>query len=409
MGGLVNDVTLTDTPLGAAEVALVTYSTKPRGGVVHTLSLAEALLRAGVRVHVVTLGEPGTAFFRPTPVPFTVVPAPPRGDSLEERVFASVDALESGLRELAGRFALVHTQDCISARAAARVRDTAGGPPVVRTVHHMDDFTTEALVQCQRQAVLEPDTVLVVSDEWRRILAADFPVQPRVVHNGVDVERFGPVPDALRLRLRARAGASDRPLLLSVGGIEPRKGSVHLFDALGLLHERMETPPVLAVVGGHSFQDYASYREDALRRLDRLGLRVDDDVVLLGTVPDDELPAWYRAADALAFPSVKEGWGLAVLEAMSADLPVVTSDLEVFGEYLVDGRDVLMTPVGDAHAIAAALERVLSDAGLRAGLVTAGRSVARRFSWASTAAEHVEIYRSVLAARPTAVTGASAH
>jgi glycosyltransferase-like protein len=404
----VNEVT--DSPLGGAEIALVTYSTKPRGGVVHTLSLAEALQCAGVRVHVVTLGEPGTGFFRPTPVPFTVVPAPPRGDSLEERVFASVDALELGLRGLAGRFAVVHTQDCISARAAARVRDTAGGPPVVRTVHHMDDFTTEALVQCQRQAVLEPDTVLVVSDEWRRILAADFPVQPQVVHNGVDVERFRPISDEQRARLRARVGATGRPLLLSVGGVEPRKGSVHLFDALGLLHERMETPPVLAVVGGHSFQDYARDREDALGRLDRLGLRLGQDVVLLGTVGDDELPAWYRAADVLAFPSVKEGWGLAVLEAMSADLPVVTSDLEVFHEYLVDGRDALMTPVGDEHAIAGALERVLGDAELRADLVTAGRSVAGRFSWASSAAEHLEIYRAVLGeTRLNAVTGASVH
>lgn len=403
------DVTEVDTSLGGAEIALVTYSTKPRGGVVHTLSLAEALQRAGVHVHVVTLGEPGTGFFRPTSVPFTVVPAPPRGESLEHRVFASVDALELGLRQLADRFALVHTQDCISARAAARVRDTAGGPPVVRTVHHMDDFTTEALVQCQRQAVLEPDTVLVVSDEWRRLLAAEFPVTPQVVHNGVDVERFGPLPDGLRDQLRSRVGAAHRPLLLSVGGIEPRKGSVHLFEALGLLHQRMATPPVLAVIGGHSFQDYARYREDALRRLDTLGLDVGDDVVLLGTVPDEQVPQWYRAADALAFPSVKEGWGLAVLEAMSADLPVVTSDLEVFHEYLVDGQDALMTPVGDARAIADALERVLADAGLRTELVTAGRAVARRFSWASSAAEHLGIYRSVLGHVRPSFAGATAH
>jgi glycosyltransferase-like protein len=392
----VRDTSRPDLPLDDVEIALVTYSTKPRGGVVHTLSLAEALLRAGVRVHVVTLGQPGTGFFRPTAVPFTVVPAPPRGETLEERVFASVDALEGGLRAFGDRFALVHTQDCISARAAVRVRDTAGGPPVVRTVHHMDDFTTEALIHCQQQAVLEPDTVLVVSEQWRRILAEDFPVNPQVVHNGVDVERFAAVPEAKRAELRRRVGATDRFLLLAVGGVEPRKGSVHLFDALGLLHERMEQPPVLAVIGGHSFQDYAQYRADALARLDRLGLEVGRDVVLLGTVDDDEMAAWYRSADALAFPSVKEGWGLAVLEAMSADLPVVTSDLEVFHEYLVDGRDVLMTRVGDAPALAAALERVVREPQLRADLSRAGRAVAGRFSWRSSAAEHLDVYRSVL-------------
>jgi glycosyltransferase-like protein len=392
-------------PLDGAEIALVTYSTQPRGGVVHTLSLAEALLREGVRVHVVTLGQPGAGFFRPTAVPFTVVPAPPRGESLEERVFASVDALETGLRAFGDRFALVHTQDCISARAAARVRDTAGGPPVVRTVHHMDDFTTEALIHCQQQAVIEPDTVLVVSEQWRRTLSEDFPVNPQVVHNGVDVERFAPVADARRDELRSRVGATDRFLLLAVGGVEPRKGSVHLFDALGLLHERMDDPPVLAVIGGHSFQDYAQYRADALSRLDRLGLEIGRDVVLLGTVDDDEMAAWYRSADALAFPSVKEGWGLAVLEAMSADLPVVTSDLEVFHEYLVDGRDVLMTPVGDAAALAGALERVVREPALRTALVEAGRSVAGRFSWRSSALEHLDVYRAVLGAVTVETSG----
>ena len=102
------DTSRPDLPLDDAEIALVTYSTKPRGGVVHTLSLAEALLRAGVRVHVVTLGQPGTGFFRPTAVPFTVVPAPPRGETLEERVFASVDALEGGLH--------AHTLEALASR-----------------------------------------------------------------------------------------------------------------------------------------------------------------------------------------------------------------------------------------------------------------------------------------------------
>ena len=109
--------------MSAAEIALVTYSTKPRGGVVHTLYLAEALKRTGVPVHIVTLGEPGSGFYRQTSVPYTVVPTPPHADTLEQRVFDSVDALERGLRSFGNRFALVHAQDCISARAAVRVRD----------------------------------------------------------------------------------------------------------------------------------------------------------------------------------------------------------------------------------------------------------------------------------------------
>src|SRR5262245_4701330 len=127
------------TMRNSAEVALVTYSTKPRGGVVHTLSLAEALRRQGYGVHVVGLGDPESGFFRPTDVPHTIVAAPPRKDTLEDRVFAAIDMLEAWLDGPGRRFDLVHTQDCIAASAAVRVRD--GGAPltVVRTVHHVDD------------------------------------------------------------------------------------------------------------------------------------------------------------------------------------------------------------------------------------------------------------------------------
>jgi glycosyltransferase-like protein len=380
------------------EIALVTYSTKPRGGVVHTLALAEALTAAGVPIHIVTLAEPGSGFFRHTDVPYTVVPAPPRADTLEQRVFDSVDALEAGLRSFGDRFALVHTQDCISARAAARVRDAGIGPLVVRTVHHIDDFTTQALIDCQRQAVLEPDALLVVSEVWRRELRTEFGVDAQVVHNGVDAARFGPIAPRLRDELRARVGAAERFLFLAVGGVEPRKGSVHLFEALARLHEQMVPTPVLAVIGGHSFQDYQRYQDDALARLGRLGLTLGRDVVLLGTVPDSEMAAWYRAADALAFPSVKEGFGLAVLEAMSADLPVVTSDLPVFREYLVPDRDALMAPVGDIPALTDALHAVATDAPLRNRLAAAGRTVAARYSWPRCAEEHRAVYSGLLAA-----------
>jgi glycosyltransferase-like protein len=387
--------------MSAAEIALVTYSTKPRGGVVHTLALAEALTAAGVAVHIVALAEPGSGFFRHTAVPYTVVATALRADTLEQRVFDSVDALETGLRSFGDRFALVHTQDCISARAAARVRDAGIGPRVVRTVHHIDDFTTAALIDCQRRAVLEPDAVLVVSEVWRGVLRRDFGVDAQVVHNGVDMARFAPIAPAWRADLRARVGAADRFLFLAVGGIEPRKGSVHLFEAFARLRETINPSPVLAIIGDHSFQDYQRYRMDALGQLGQLGLTLGRDVVLLGTVPEAEMAAWYRSADALAFPSVKEGFGLAVLEAMSAELPVVTSDLPVFREYLVAGRDALMAPVGDIPALAGALHAVATDAVLREKLVESGRLVAARFSWPASAEEHRAVYSGLLpAARP---------
>ena len=374
-------------------VALLTYSVKPRGGVVHTLHLAEALHAAGYPVHVVALGNPADGFFRPVRAPFTIVPAPPHLPTLEERVFASVDALAEGLSGLATSYPILHAQDCISARAACRVRDGSPGasPLVVRTVHHVDDFTTQALIDCQSLAISEPDKVLVVSDQWRRILHADYGVSATVVRNGVDFRRFRSADRRLAAALRERVGAAGRPLILTVGGIEPRKGSDTLVRAIALLRDGGRNP-VLAVVGGHSFQDYRAYRDRVFSLLPGLGLAPGRDIALLGTVPDAELPSWFAAADVFAFPSAKEGWGLAVLEAMSAALPVVASDLPVFREYLTSGRDALLVPVGDPAALAGALASVLGDPRLAQLLRVAGLAVAARFTWQATAAEHEAIY-----------------
>ena len=375
-------------------VALVTYSTKPRGGVVHTLALAEALHAAGLAVRVVALGDPAVGFFREVAAPTLVVRGPGGESSLEDRVARSIDLLADALAD--ADEPILHAQDCIAARAASRVRDAGSRVTVLRTVHHVDDFTSHVLMDCQRAAILEPDLVLVVSEMWRTILLADYGVHAEVVPNGVDTDRFARVAPARVAELRSSVGATARPLLLAVGGVEPRKGSDTLMAALAGMKSTRPVAPVLAVLGGHSFQDHRAYRDQVLGSLGGLSLELGTDVVLLGTVPDDEVPAWYAAADALAFPSVKEGFGLAVLEALSAGTPVVTSDLPVFREYLVHGHDALLVGVGDAPGLQAALSAVLDDTVLRAGLVAAGARTAARFTWARSAQRHLAMYLSVV-------------
>ena len=386
-------MTISSESAGRPRVALVSYSTKPRGGVVHTLYLAEELARAGAPVQVVTLGDPAEGFFRKVQAPYRVIAAPPPAETLEQRVFNSIDALEDGLADIAPDVDILHTQDCISARAAARVRDAGAAVRVFRTVHHVDDFTTAALIECQRKAIEEPDQIIVVSEDWRARLRSDYGVDSVVIHNGVDPARFSPIDAARRDARRRDAGvAADRFVFLSVGGIEPRKGSKVLFEALGKLAREHPPGPALVIVGGHSFQDYAQYREEALARLRSLGLRLGQDVVLADTVSDEILHEWYRSADGLAFPSVKEGWGLAVLEAMAADLPVVASDIAVLREYLSPDRTAVLTRSGDPESLAAGMRRMVEDATLRSELIRGGRELLPAFSWQRAAGEHLRVY-----------------
>ncbi len=373
-------------------VALVTYSTKARGGVVHTLSLADALTDRAMPVRIVALAHPGQDFFRPVRTPYSLVPASPPADTLEERVFASIDDLEVGLSKVAHEVDIFHTQDCISARAAARVRDAGAGVRVVRTVHHVDDFDTEALMECQRKAIEEPDQLIVVSQDWRNRLRADYGVDSVVIHNGVDAHRFGPIPPERREAVRRAAGVADRFVFLAVGGIEPRKGSIFLVQAMAMLAREPMPRPALVVVGGHSFQDYTRYRDQVLATLPELGLELGRDVLMAGSISDAELEGWYRSADALVFPSLKEGWGLAVLEAMSADLPVVSSDIAVLREYLTRDKTAVMTRAGDPESLAAGMRRLAGDPGLRETLVRGGRQLVPAFSWERAAEEHARLY-----------------
>jgi glycosyltransferase-like protein len=349
-----------------------------------------------VAAEVLALGDPAIGFYRTVDAPHQLIPAPPPLETLEERVAAAIDALTDGLRSLRAASTLppiLHVQDCISARAAVRLRDEGAPVVVVRTVHHIDDFTTPDLIECQLRSILDPDRLLVVSRMWRERLADEYGVDATVVTNGVDRARFAVVPTAEEVATRrAQLGAAGRFLVLTVGGIEPRKGSDHLVRAMALLRARLQPSPVLAVIGGHSFQDHRAYRDAVLASLPGLGLELGRDVVLLGTVPDDEIPAWYHAADAFAFPSINEGFGLVVLEALAAGTPAVVADLPVFREYLENGRDALVVEPGDDEDLAEQLHRLATDHDLRASLIGAGHEVAGRFTWSACARQHRAVY-----------------
>jgi glycosyltransferase-like protein len=351
-------------------IALLSYSTKPRGGVVHTLYLAEALAAAGADVTVWSLARGGDeGFFRPVDprVRVSLVPFPERpGEGVGARILRSIAVLRDAFD--GSQYDVVHAQDCISANAAGRC---------IRTVHHLDHFSTPELASCHERAIVEPYAHVCVSAAVAGELLSGWGLKATVIPNGVDAGRFAAAagPDAAATAAREVWRRRLGRYVLTVGGIEPRKGSRDLLDAAARLDGVR-----LVIAGGETLFDYRSYREAWEARAVELGITP----VVLGPVDDAELPALVAGADVFAFPSVKEGFGLAPLEALAAGVPLVVSDLPVFHEIFGAAAIYASGPA----ALAAGLHAALT--GPRRGEF--GRSVAARYTWEAAAAAHLEFY-----------------
>jgi glycosyltransferase-like protein len=380
-------------------IAMLTYSVKPRGGVEHALAVAEALAGRGHEVCVSALALPGEAFFRDTSVRTRLVEHVPTEEAFDARILGMVAAYRDGLRPLLARggFDIVHAQDCISANAALDLRDEGAIAHVVRTVHHVDDFISPSLIACQDRSILAPDLVLCVSRPWTLRLADEFGVGARLVRNGVDRDRFRAPHDASeRAADRDALALGDRLAVLTVGGIEPRKGSLTLLEGFARLRAQApELDPLLLIVGGATLFDY---RDEIVRFAARArALGVSEHVRHVGTVTPAELERHYRAADVFAFPSTKEGFGLVALEALAAGLPVVASEIDVFLTFLAHDENALLCPPGDGAALGDSLTRLARFPALRSRLVAGGRAVVDAYSWDAAAVVHEDAYRAFAA------------
>jgi glycosyltransferase involved in cell wall biosynthesis len=279
------------------------------------------------------------------------------------------------------------------------------GRPFVLTIYDMSLFL-HARTQPRRSLLLVRSVLPLVARRATMVVAISESARADILRVlGLSAERvrvvspapgprFRPVTDPETLARVVSRYRLDAPFVLAVATIEPRKNLPRLVDAHALARRRGRRE-VLLVAGSLGWR----YR-GALRRIEQA--RAEGAVRLLGYVPDEDLPALYTLARALVFPSLYEGFGLPIVEAMACGTPVVTSDRPATAE-AAGGAAILVDPTS-AEAIADGLMRVLAEEALRAELRAAGLRRAASLTWADAARHTVAVYehaRSAAAVPPS--------
>ena len=271
----------------------------------------------------------------------------------------------------------------------------ARGLPRVVTIHDVTFMLIPKRYPASRRLYMEGVTrasarlaraLITPSEAVRRDVIRKLGVEPRRVVAIAEAAspQFGAIDDATVERVRLSYRLPDR-YLLSVGSLEPGKNRERLIRAYARLrNEGVEMPLVIA---GQPAWRYQGDEE----LVERLGLSWT--VRFLGYVPDEDLPGLYAGAALLAFPSLYEGFGLPVLEAMACGTPVVTSKVSATAE--ISGDAALLVDPLSTDEIALAMGSILSSHNLRDELRSKGIARAAEYSWARTARETLAVYERV--------------
>jgi glycosyltransferase involved in cell wall biosynthesis len=239
-------------------------------------------------------------------------------------------------------------------------------------------------------AARRADRIITLSEAARSEIVDDVRIDPGridVVPLGHGLsERAAPTQeDELRRRLDLGAG----PIVLAVSGLTPHKNVRSLIDAIAIVRETH--PDVRLVIPSNP----TAHGAELERHVGAAGLQ--QTVRFPGWVPEGDLEGLYRAATCFAFPSLREGFGLPVLEAMARGLPVAVGDVSALPE--VAGEAALYFDPRDPGSVATAINRLLDDGELRARLVELGDARRREFTWQRTALETLRSFERARALR----------
>ncbi len=372
-------------PLGIDYTAAV-QQTAGIGRTVRELTAALAALRPELEARLFVAGARSAAL-PPAPGRFRYCPS-----SLSERSHARLWhrlRLPVPVETWTGRVALFHAMDFTlppvlpGTRTALTVYDLSYERYPDETMPGMRRFLAAAVPRSAHRA----DRVIAISEATRRDLIELYALPPEkvsVVMLGVEA-RFNPEEKPGEAQaVRRRYGLPEGPLVLTVGTMQPRKNHLRLAQAFARVVAQGSTNATLVIAGGPGW-NYEAVRAE----IARLGLA--ERVIFTGYVDDADLPALYRAATVFAYPALYEGFGLPVLEAMACGTPTMTSNASSLPEVTGPDGALLVDPL-DVEGLAAALARLLGDAGLRSALRERGLARAARFTWAEAARQLWAVY-----------------
>jgi glycosyltransferase involved in cell wall biosynthesis len=274
--------------------------------------------------------------------------------------------------------------------------------PSVLTIHDVIPFTFREAQSLYtnlfkyrpslRSAGRLNDMVATVSEFSKKDIASKVGIplnKIRVIYNGLR-EPHPPNKD-LEATLSERWGLTEG-FVLNVGGIHERKNIVRLVQAYRSLIENQAYGGKLVITGKASGAPY----QNRMRRLCDRAIReaaVEDRVIFTEFISEEELDSLFRMSDMLVYPSLYEGFGIPVLEAMKVGIPAVTSETSALPE-VAGGAALLIDPT-DVQAMAAAMARILSDKGLRNELKAKGIDRVKEFTWDRTAESYLAVYKAL--------------
>jgi glycosyltransferase involved in cell wall biosynthesis len=236
-----------------------------------------------------------------------------------------------------------------------------------------------------RHSARAATVIATVSEHTKRDLVEFFGINPgkiRVIYPSIAPE-FQPAAPEVIARFRAEKGLPER-YLLYLGTLEPRKNVATLITSYARLRSRMgATTPPLILAGAKGW-----YYEPLFAQVRELGL--ERDVTFVGFVSSEEQPLWYAGAVAFVYPSLYEGFGMPIVEALGCGAPTITSNTSSMPE--AAGSLARLAPPQDADALARAMYDVLYDEALRARTQVEGPKWAREFSLERMARQYIDVY-----------------